>query len=125
MPTGKFADQQPLRTAAPRGVNATGPLDADADVKEMCVWFVQHPASTVGSGADAAATEMTTSTDGEEQFDQTPLGDPNRIWTLPANTISDTPLRQGPALAWAIALVRDDSTGEEKVHLWGQTVMLV
>jgi len=119
MPGGNFDDEQVLRQAAPRGVDGKGPLEGDADVKEMCIWFVQHR-----DDGDAAATEMTTSVEGRDAFAQTPLGQPNREWTLPTGTISGESLEPGPAFALAIALVRDDATGDEKVRLWGQTVVL-
>lgn len=122
MPGDQFDSTLQLRAATtPPEVVAKGDLNTNDDVRELCVWIIQHDPN----GNDAAATEMT----GAKQasaVSQTPVGEPNRKWTMVVPTISDVALlKPGPAFAFAIALIEDAANNAQRVAIWGQTVNLV
>jgi hypothetical protein len=103
-------------------VAATGPLDDDEKVLELCAWVFQGK-----DPDDAAATEMTTN-------DPKPVfkGNPPE-WSLRLGQVPDSKkLKGGPAFAVAVALIEkteDKETEEEKkkkdVVWWGHPITLV
>jgi hypothetical protein len=126
---GNFDDELTLLDrGGVRFVEAKGPLEADADLKEICVWVVQQQEN----GGDVAFTEMTTTMKNRDNdFGQDPVGSLNRKWRLTVGKI-DTPqpgdlVAGRPAVAMAIALMADTSvTGAPlKTLQWAQSVRLV
>ena len=107
-------------------VQAKGPLEANADLREICVWVVQEQEN----GSDVAFTEMTTTMKNRDtDFDQDPIGRSERKWRLAVGRIETAPgnLVAGPALAMAIALMADGEAAAAplKTLQWAQSVRLV
>jgi hypothetical protein len=87
MGTGGNFDDEPtlLDRGGVRFVEAKG--EADADLKEICVWVVQQQEN----GSDVAFTEMTTTMQNRDDFGQDPVGSPNRKWRLTVGKDRDSP----------------------------------
>ncbi len=126
---GNFDDELTLLDReGVRFVEAQGPLEAEADLKEICVWVVQQQEN----GSDVAFTEMTTTMKNRsDDFQQDPIGDPNRKWRLTVGKI-ETPqpgdlVAGRPAMAMAIALMADGAAADAplKTLQWAQSVRLV
>src|SRR5438034_8194248 len=108
-------------------VDAKGPLEAKADLKEICVWVVQQQEN----GSDVAFTEMTTTMQNRDtDFHQDPVDSPERKWRLIVGKIETSQpgdLVAGPAMAMAIALMADGPADNAplKTLQWAQSVRLV
>ncbi len=100
-----------LELTADGGVDAKGPLDADETMKELCAWVFQEQDEN-----QAAATEMTT-TDGP--IDTSIRGK----WRFRLGKVGDYDLREGPAFAVAVALIRD-AHDKQTVVWWGHPITL-
>jgi hypothetical protein len=107
-------------------VVAIGPEDPQERIKEICVWIYRSLPNNAG---DAAATEMSTHTEGEEhpphflRVDGPAAGDPGR-WLLPVRKISEKDFQQGKGVAFGIALTVNKVTGKEQVRWWAQGIEL-
>ncbi len=138
MPTGGNFDDvlELLDEEGVRVVKTHGPLEADADLQEICVWVVQQQEN----GSDAAFTEMTSTMKNRGTgFHQDPLRSPDepvrspddpRKWRLTVRKIeTDHPglVAGRPAMAIAIALIADGSGPDAplKTLQWAQLVQLV
>ena len=108
-----------LELAGNGGVDAHGPLDPlsglppDQQLVELCAWVFQR------GGADAAATEMST-TGGRLEF---PTG-PAPKWRMLLGKVGDHEVQKGEAFAVAVALMRNHA-GEQRIVWWGHPVTLV
>ena len=101
-------------------VAAIGPEHPKERIIEICVWVYQ---SLPGGAGDAAATEMTTHTEGGHgpHFLQV---DGER-WLLPLRRIGTAEFRPGRATAIAIALIAErEGEAKERVVWWNQPVEL-
>ena len=96
-------------------VDAGGPITGGETIQEVCAWVYQR-----SGGNEAAATEMTTTPEGKNQFDDSVAG----RWKLRLTQISDTGFRDAPAFAVAMALLLDAS-GNERVVWWGHPIELI
>jgi hypothetical protein len=127
---GNFDDELTLLDeGGVRVVKAKGPLEANTDLKEICVWIIQQQEN----GGDVAFTEMTTTMKNRDDFGQDlPVGRPEpREWRLTVGKI-DTPqpgdlVAGRPAVAMAIALMADGAGADAplKTLQWAQSVRLV
>jgi hypothetical protein len=125
---GNFDDElKLLDKGGVRVVEAQGPLEADADLKEICVWVVQQQEN----GSDIAFTEMTTTMQNRDaDFRADPARSPDRKWRLAVGRIENQPgdlVAGRPAMAIAIALMADGPAADAplKTLQWAQSVRLV
>ena len=110
----KFDDT--LQLTGGGNVMAAGPRDESDDIKELCAWVYQRQGSN-----DAAATEMSTTGGKLRQPDAH-----NPKWEMELGKVPEAgqlELEPGWAHAEAVALIQD-GTGNTRVFVWGETVML-